>query len=101
MGRIEEKEGERKWAEEVTVSGPEPTTVDLTQQQKRPGLGPAKLDMLDLQKEFVGLHKPVISLDYPSPEGEERYKGADLTGEQVKKCKEKVRSQKRWRRIWG
>lgn len=46
---------------------PPPTVVDVEEGVQRPGLGPQNIKLLGLQKEYIGLAKPDISLDYPSP----------------------------------
>lgn len=43
------------------------TRIDLKERMIRPGLGPGKLQDLDLEKEDIGLANPVIILDVLSP----------------------------------
>ncbi|KAJ1415169.1 Zinc finger, CCHC-type [Sesbania bispinosa] len=44
-----------------------PTCISIDSTQPEPGLGPASLDLLDIQKEHIGLKEPQIIMDYPSP----------------------------------
>lgn len=68
-------------------SPPQPTRVDLEFNILRPGLGPERLDQLGLEEHDIGLKKPVVLLDYPSPP--DRYMSLNLAQEEITKCREK------------
>lgn len=55
-------------------------------------MGPSNLDSLDLEPEDIGLPKPTILFDYPSPTyyGSSRF-GVHLSAEEIKKCKMMIR----------
>lgn len=67
---------------------PSPTVIDVEKGVQRPGLGPQHVDLLGLQKEYIGLPTPNISLDYPSPfKGPAKYAGAVLSQVEIEKCR--------------
>lgn len=80
---------------ELSERGPsDPTVVDLKQNRPRPGLGPRRIEDLDLIKEDIGLKADVISMDYLSPQASPiRYHNLELTQEEVDKCKKVIEAQ--------
>ncbi|KAJ1410630.1 hypothetical protein SESBI_21797 [Sesbania bispinosa] len=66
--------------------GPSVTKIDLKHGKERAGLGPLKLDNLNIIPEFIGLSNDPIILDYPSPTNN-KYEGANLDPFQIRKCR--------------
>lgn len=65
-----------------------PTRIDLESQQIQPGLGPAHLEDLNIEKEFIGFKNNVVLLDYPGPSDPNiRYGGIIMSQEQIGRCK--------------
>ncbi|KAJ1410781.1 DUF1513 domain-containing protein [Sesbania bispinosa] len=64
-----------------------PTRIDLISNLPQPGLGPNHLEMLQIQLEDIGLSKPTVLLDYPSPKinGSSSY-SVILNYEEIAKC---------------
>lgn len=82
LGRQAEEEKEK----DVLKEGP--TVIDLETQTVQPGLGPARVEDLDIVKEDIGLREKVVLFDYPSPESPTiKYGGANFTKDQLEKCK--------------
>ncbi|KAJ1418530.1 hypothetical protein SESBI_15827 [Sesbania bispinosa] len=71
----------------------QPTKVDVLSGLYRAGLGPNHLDDLDLTKEFIGLQKEVVTVDYPNPNvnGDSKY-GISLSQDEINKCKSTLSS---------
>lgn len=69
-----------------STGNPTLTVVDLKEHLPRLGLGPESLDLLELEKEDIGLKNPVTILDYPSPP--ERYRSIQLSDQEIRKCRE-------------
>ncbi|KAJ1390976.1 Zinc finger, CCHC-type [Sesbania bispinosa] len=71
-----------------TVS-PSPTLIDLTTSMPQPGLGPANMEDLHLEKEDIGLTKPAFCLDYPSPtKNNSSFFGVSLSLSQINRVKQ-------------
>ncbi|KAJ1415409.1 Zinc finger, CCHC-type [Sesbania bispinosa] len=65
---------------------PELTLMDLKERRRRAGLGPDKLEDLDVHREFIGLKDPMVIVDYPSPE-QGRHQGPILSEAEIRHCK--------------
>lgn len=81
---------EKVEASKLKNSDVPPTRKTVHSEVIQPGLGPQNLDELWIEPEDIGLKKPVVILDYPSPDNDSgKYSCCSLSLAEIKKCREK------------